>query len=50
MQGVKKELAETCPRISNGLFEENRLIMVEPWSVGALDAEMMCLMIHVVGE
>ena len=48
MQGAKKELAETCPRI--WLFEQNRLIMVEPWSVGALFAEMMCWMGHVVEE
>ena len=26
------------------------MIMVEPWSVGALDAEMMCSMVHVVEE
>lgn len=48
MQGAKKELAETCQRI--WLFEQNRLIMAAPRPVGALDAEMMCWMVHVVEE
>lgn len=47
-KGRRRSWLKLAPRI--WLFEQNRLIMVEPWSVGALDAEMICWMGHVVEE